>query len=373
MRRYLCLFLVFSMTLTLLSPALADHSIMPGDGLMDETAAVDAAVAFLCQRLGCGEEEIRGKYYYRTLFYESGWTFKGPVWSMTVIDPTVNEDGETLVSYNYEINASTGDVLDEGKRDFGWFVWELKDTPVIPRKDQLQPAEAIDRARAMIREVLGLSDEEMKDHWRDYVLDGWNENGGYRYRVTMCDLNLWEYTWEAVLNVETGSVVWHTDPQRFAARRAIEESGGYENWYLEQREAYIAEWGDPDTWDYEKWAAFEEHCFGSPLYPEAHCGLPGEEDCGPEEALDAVGRYLDGYAGPGMDTDAWTVRGSKFLLDHINENDPYPMPGYIAGTHVWELLVYFEMTGELALITVDAASAEVIGDEPAEENGDWAF
>ena len=115
MRRYLCLFLVFSMTLTLLSPALADHSIMPGDGLMDETAAVDAAVAFLCQRLGCGEEEIRGKYYYRTLFYESGWTFKGPVWSMTVIDPTVNEDGETLVSYHYEINASTGDVLDEGK------------------------------------------------------------------------------------------------------------------------------------------------------------------------------------------------------------------------------------------------------------------
>ena len=108
------------------------------------------------------------------------------------------------------------------------------------------------------------------------------------------------------------------------------------------------------------------------IAPEAHCGLPGEEDCGPEEALDAVGRYLDGYAGPGMDTDAWTVRGSKFLLDHIDENDPYPMPGYLAGTHVWELLVYFEMTGELALITVDAASAEVIGDEPAEENGDWA-
>jgi hypothetical protein len=98
---------------------------------------------------------------------------------MTVIDPTVNEDGETLVSYHYEINASTGDVLDEGKRDFGWFVWELRETPLIPRKDQLQPAEAIDRARAMIREVLGLSDEAMKDHWRDYVLDGLNENGEY--------------------------------------------------------------------------------------------------------------------------------------------------------------------------------------------------
>ncbi len=55
--------LVFSITLALLPPAMADHSIMPGDGLMDETAAVDAAVAFLCQRLGCGEEKIRGKYY----------------------------------------------------------------------------------------------------------------------------------------------------------------------------------------------------------------------------------------------------------------------------------------------------------------------
>ena len=373
MRRLFCMLLVFSITLALLPPAMADHSRIPGDGIMDETAAVDAAVAFLCQRLGCGEEKIRGKYYYRTLFYESGWTFKGPVWSMTVIDPTVNEDGRTLVSYNYEINALTGEVLDEGTSGSGWFVMELKDTPVIPRKDWVQPAEAIDRAREMIQKVLGLGDEAMKDHWRDYWLDGWNENGENRYRVNVGDPDLMEKAWQAVLDVESGSVVWHTDPQRFAARRAIEESGGYENWYLEQREAYIAEWGDPDTWDYEKWAAFEEHCFGSPLYPDAHCGLPGEEDCGPEEALDAVGRYLDGYAGPGMDTDAWTVRGSKFLLDHIDENDPYPMPGYLAGTHVWELLVYFEMTGELALITVDAPTAEVIGDEPAEENGDWAF
>ncbi len=110
MRRSFCLFLIFSLAFTLLSPALADHSIMPGDGLMDETAAVDAAVAFLCQGLGCGEEEIRGKYYYRTLFYESGWTFKGPVWSITVINPTVNEDGETLVSYNYEMGRLTDET-----------------------------------------------------------------------------------------------------------------------------------------------------------------------------------------------------------------------------------------------------------------------
>ena len=137
---------LFLAALCLSLPAMADHSRIPGDGIMDETAAVDAAVAYLCQSLGFGEEKVRGKFYYRTLCYESGWKFKGPVWSMTVIDPTVNEDGRTLVSYNYEINALTGEVLDEGTSDSGWFVMELKDTPVIPCKDWVQPAEAIDRA-----------------------------------------------------------------------------------------------------------------------------------------------------------------------------------------------------------------------------------
>ncbi len=345
-------------------PALADHSVMPGEGIMDETAAVDAAVAFLCQSLGCGEEDIRGKFHYRALIYNNRQAADNPVWGISVIDPTVNEDGETLVSYHYEIDAVSGEVMYKGTSDSTWFVEELRDAPLIPRKDQLQPAEAIDRARAMIREALGLSDDVMKDHWRDYWLDGWNENGENRYRVNVGDPDLMEKAWQAVLDVESGSVVWHTDPLRFAARHAIDESGGYENWVREQQEAYAVKWDDAGVWDYRKWAALEELCF---------CGLPGEGDCSPEEAMDTIGQYMGRYAGPGMNTEAWSVWDSIFLLNYSGENDPYSMPVYLAGTHVWELLVYFEVTGELALITVDAAAVEVIGDEPVIENGDWSY
>ncbi len=344
----------------------ADHSVLPAPGLMDETQALDTAVSQLCEKHGRNEEEIRGKWYYEALYYpNSSWKgYTVPCWSMNIHAPQGKPDG-TLISYHFDIDAGSGEILEEEMGDFGWLESDLVDCRLIPGKDQLQPADAIACARVMIQGTLGWTDEAMEDAWQDYWMMGWNENGEHWYYVCVDTPPLWDHCWEVILDVDTGSVIWHTDPGRYAARLAIEESGvSYEEWYHEQVTAYTAEWGDDQTWDYEQRAAFEEHCHGTPEDPDPHYGLPGEEDCSLGEALNAIEQYLAQWAAPGVDQEAWMLAGSGFCVDYDGRD--YSIPGKGNGIHVWELLLHWPQSGDTALMTVDAATVRILGDEPME-------
>lgn len=49
--------------------ALADHSVLPKDGDLNETEALNCAVELLCADRGLTEDEVRGHWYYFATYY----------------------------------------------------------------------------------------------------------------------------------------------------------------------------------------------------------------------------------------------------------------------------------------------------------------
>ena len=47
-------------------------------------------------------------------------------------------------------------------------------------------------------------------------------------------------------------------------------------------------WGKQNGWNYHQYAEWEALCFGHPYWPELRYGLPGEGECGYEEACAAA-------------------------------------------------------------------------------------
>ena len=205
MRKPFALLLTLALMFTILSPVLADHSVVPEEGVLDETAALDTAVAELSRCLGCEEDQIRGCYYYRAVYSRTSSWSNYPSWDVMVFGPSA--DGEAYTRSDFELNALTGEVLHKEIGSYSYPEYQVMETPAIPRKDQMQPAEAVALAREMIREALELSDEEMNSTWRHYVLSGWNTGSEHRYAVTVGHQDLWSNAWHAVLDMDSGSVI----------------------------------------------------------------------------------------------------------------------------------------------------------------------
>ena len=112
--------------------------------------------------------------------------------------------------------------------------------------------------------------------------------------------------------MDSGKIVRQTDPGMIAGRFALWQQGlDHETWVHEQLLAQEAEWGPREAWDYRQNAAFTERCFGRPIdILEPSIGLPGENDCGLEEAEKAARSLLPEPA------DEWALASSAFWTDY---------------------------------------------------------
>ncbi len=352
-------------------PALADHSVMPGEGIMDETAAVDAMVSLLCRRLDCDEEEIRGHWSYSAAYDPEpkyAEDYSGPLWSVFAVSP---EPRDGLVRADARLSAVTGEALSwkecgniYGIPDHSYAFYEdidfeeLRRLTLIPRKDQLQPAEALAKARELLRDALKCDEEELA-LWRDYVLTGVTGEGRFRYHVRIGRGNITDDIWHVFLDADTGGIVWQSDPVRFAGRWDARLRGiSRKDWFMEQQAEYESKWGDFFHWDYLQRAEFEEHCMGLLYRPERYYTLPGENDITFETARDAAIARIAGNEDPSR---AWQAVGSCFVDDEnawIDDMMFYGIPP--KGCRWWGIVIESpDRTGDLFIVEVDPATGEV--------------
>lgn len=372
--------------------AAADHSVLPRPGDMDETQAVDRAVALFCAGSGADEAEIRGHWYYSAIYYETLYSDEEPpVWWVRLVDPQpdgAEADGRTLrhPSWVYVIRAGDGERLPweafagdsgetGGKADgFAYDnredVWEDTSEPgawnflPVPTKEQLQPAEALDRARELLAECLG--PEESVDPWRDYWLQAATDGGRYRILVTLGRGRIdpdGPLSWNVWLDADTGEVIWQSDPARFRGRYAVwKETGSWTNWYAEREQAREEAWGEQDTWTCEQMAAFEEECFGRPYWPgpERFYALPGEGDISPEQACAAAEAW---FAAEHGDSAEWAVTGFCFVDDRNGWLHPESETIPPQHTRYWYVNILCEDPSlRFISVMVDAQTGEVLGD-----------
>ncbi len=323
-------------------PALADHSVLPVNGDMDETRTVDLMTALLCDRLGCGEEDIRGRWRYDACYYPAPCTYdiyEGPLW---VISAEAAEPRDGTSFAEAIINAQTGEVLEWCESPgCNWFDHEdpFSGYPLIPRRDQLQPSEAIERALRLLAEAVPQADLAAWHHYKLWGFRGENGQSRYFVRLGRDGLSLARegdpFAWNVCLDADTGTVIRQTDPVRFAARYAVTESGiSYDEWYDREKALYAAEWGESKYWDYRQWAEFEEHCYGNPFWPEKHFGLPGDGECGYDEACAAAVSWLEKQ---GSASGPWTAVTSCFVTDDWRQMQYLMARGLTEGDHLWEI------------------------------------
>ena len=336
--------------LLLICPALADHSVLPAEKVLDETQALDLALGYLCGQLALPEEEIRGHWFYSSYYQEEGVYFDestgeiadagGPMWSIDLINPETagtyeitdyvpdkengNEFGfreirtpwPVLRDYHLRISAGDGSLLKAETTEYylpkqGEEFWLI----LVPRKDQLQPQEALNRAYGLLTDALGLPEEKVRAAFRDYVITASSALGEKRcwYHVELnASGNLSrEKGFHVYLDMDSGEIVRQTDPDMIAGRFALWQQGlDHDTWFHEQLTAQETEWGPRETWDYRMNAAFEERCFGMPFNVMLlSMGLPDENDCSLEEAEKAARSTLPQPA------DKWTLTGSSFWTD----------------------------------------------------------
>ncbi len=63
--------------------ALADHSVLPKEGDLNETEALNCAVKLHCEDSGLTEEEVKGHWYYWAVYYDDPLftdDYSGSVW-----------------------------------------------------------------------------------------------------------------------------------------------------------------------------------------------------------------------------------------------------------------------------------------------------
>ena len=363
MKRILLVLVALAAAMLLCLPASADHSVLPKEGDLNETQAVDAMVTLLCRRLNCSEEDIRGHWHYFAVYYpKARWLdgFDGSAWSVTA-EPAKPLDG---VSYaEAAIDAQTGDVIRWDEDTEG--VWaddpdSRYRVPLIPRKDQMQPAEAVECAIDLLTEALEAhSPHEDASLWCDYMLFGSSdESGRFWYHVILGSDDDSPWSWHVWLDANTGDVIWQTDAERFAHRCIYLHTGmTYEGAYRYMLAQFEERWGSSMNWNYIQAAEFEEQCFGHPSWPEPHHGLPNENECSYDEACAAAIAFLSGNDST---SGSWTVVRSIFYVDPYGWTHDLLARGITENEHLWALwLVSVQAPSERVLVYVDPDTGEV--------------
>ena len=239
--------------------------------------------------------------------------------------------------------------------------------PLIPRKDQMQPAEAVQKAVDLLAEAFETWKpapwpEDEITRWSNYELNGSSDGSGrFWYHVRFGDLSgaYSVYTWHVWLDANTGEVVWQSDPERFAARCLYLHTGiNYDTHYRQVEEQCEATWWKRNTWNYLQHAEFEERCFGHPFWPEARHGLPGEGECSYEEACAAAAAWLrEQEETPGV----WVAVSSIFHVDSGNQRHERLAQGITEEDHLWEIWLkrLGAPDGERVQVYIDPATCEV--------------
>ena len=160
MHRILSLLLAAALLLAC-TPVLAQHPVITASGQVDETQAVDILVDYLCIILRCGEEEVRGRWHYTAAYAPEGDSLdihEGPVWDLEAGLPG---GGEGIAFAHIYVDARCGLILEwcenPGCDLIGPEGWG--EMCPIPRKDQMQPSEAVARAAGLLEDIADLPDE----------------------------------------------------------------------------------------------------------------------------------------------------------------------------------------------------------------------
>lgn len=347
------LFSAMILSLLLTVPALADHSVLPAEKVLDETQALDLALGLLGGQLNLPEEEIRGHWFFSSWYVEKGFYIDestgefveadGPMWSISLFNPELSgisenteyvPDPENGNEFGYReikvpLTTLTCHVLKINARDVSLLNIQTRENILpkrwndqlilVPGKEQLQPQEALDRAYSLLTDALGLPEEEVQAAFRDYVISASSALGEKRcwYHVELSASRSLppEKGFHVYLDMDSGEVVRQTDPGMIAGRFSLWQQGlDHETWVHEQLLAQEAEWGPREAWDYRQNAAFTERCFGRPFdVLEPSMGLPGENDCGLEEAEKAARSLLPEPA------DDWVLASSAFWTDYSGD------------------------------------------------------
>ena len=330
MKRILLAIVVLTAAILLCLSASADHSVLPKEGDLNETEALNCAVRLLCAEQGLNEDGIRGHWYYHANYYTNGWLddAEGSMWIVYLIDPEIiGETEETDEPYwihrehTYYLQADTGAQIfvaeEHGPEDKQ--AWENAvnpldwRSPLVPTMDQMQPDEVIGAAQEMISSAVG---PENLHKWKDYFLIALTDNGRFWYRITIGNSSIdtiGYLSYTAWIDADTRQVIWHSDLDRLAFRYHIRQTtGSWYDWYDEQEASYEAEWGERSTWNYLQYAEFEEHCAGRPWVPEKFFGLPEENEVGYEEVCSTA---IAWQTARDDTSKAWSVRSSAFIVD----------------------------------------------------------
>ena len=386
------LFSAMILSLLLTVPALADHSVLPAEKVLDETQALDLALGLLGGQLNLPEDEIRGHWFFTSCYYEDTFYIDestgdiveadGPMWSISLFNPEPSGTSETteyvpdpengnefgyreikvplptLTCYDLKINARDGSLLNtrtteyEVSKNIDEFQLIL-----VPGKEQLQPQEALDRAYSLLTDALGLPEEEVRAAFRDYVISASSALGEKRcwYHV---ELNASrslspEKGFHVYLDMDSGEIVRQTDPGMIAGRFALWQQGlDHETWVHEQLLAQEAEWGPREAWDYRQNAAFTERCFGRPFdVLEPSMGLPGEDDCSLEEAEKAARSVLPAPA------EEWILAGSAFWTDAEGDMLPRLSAFHTESVRLWQL-DFVSPGGQRETVYIDPVTCE---------------
>ncbi len=375
MKRILSAIIALAASMLLCLPASADHSVLPKEGNLNETEALNCAVSLLCADLGLNEEDIRGHWYYDAVYYTNGSFVdtEGSIWTVHLVDPDIIGETERPNAvyrvhsrHTYDLRADTGTQIADAGDSMPNETYENAGDPLswlysfVPTADQVQPHEAIEQARMTLAEAVG---PDNVHEWKDYLVTAVTDQGRFWYRITLghdsIDIN-WPLTFTMWIDANSGEVIWHSDAERLAFRYEIYQTeGSWTAWFNGRLDAREAEWGPSDTWDYRQHAAFEEECGGKVYWPEREFALPGASDVSFEAARDAAVAWV---AGNGGDRE-WHVIGSWF---HDNDNawiDEMMHDGIPpAGNRYWE--IGFESTEPTLIrfgVEVDPTTGEVLG------------
>lgn len=347
--------LILMLMIPLYSPAFADHSVLPDEGDMNETQALDRAIDIICREKNIGEDKIRGHWFFTTCYYESTFYYDAAAdmfrpydassWSVSLVEPNASagyekpkyaldeKSGEIspkwddmdhfieVPHYDLTINARDGGLV--YSRESIISVTQHMDYQhliLVPEKTQLQPQEALDSAYESLAQALRLPEEDVRSHFRDYRISGSSALDTSRcwYHVELnSEGNLaMDRGFHVYLDMDSGGIVFQTDADMIAGRYALWQQGiNHGDWFKEQLRAQEDEWGQMNTWDYRQYAAFEKRCFGRPFQlMNFSWGLPGTEDCTFVEAETEARKYLAEYYNDSR-TD-WSLTGSCFWADY---------------------------------------------------------
>ena len=378
------LFLALSLILSL--PALADHSVLPAAGDLNETQALDRAVAYLCSEKNLREEDVRGHWFFFTAYYEHAkWLegYEGAAWSVLLVDPDASCSYESqemvpdeteekgwrwekqlrpaMLRYSFTLNVADGSLLEQTEEPF-----PLEGTAgsfrliLVPDKSRLQPQEALDRAYGFLARALQVPEEEARATFRDYHLGASSALGSSRcwYHAELYAFGSVACSYHVYLDLDSGELIEKTDDRIIAGRFALWQQGiDHATWYWEQVQAQEAEWGPEDTWDYRQNAAFEEKCFGYPYYVlNLAAGLPRADECTLEQAEAAARGYLAGQYG--VPEQNWKLTGSLFWADCWGDWEDRLSRFETAAKRLWQLTFENE-AGETETVYVDPSACEI--------------